>query len=612
MPTVTLPIAEWMPDLFPPGSPGASTITNVVPKTPTTYGPMLTPAVYSGALGSRIIGSYTLRDPAKNVYVFSGDMTNLYLLRAGSTNFTDISGATYTGSPWPDTQWFVTSFGLRVIATNYNDPMQTYLVGTDGIFSALATPVTTTVDTHSNTTLDAIAAGTANLRVGMVVSGTFIPANTFIAAVISPTEVSLSQAATGTASATAVTFTSAVPKARYVEAVGDFVVAAYTNDDTNGVQPQRVQWSAIGDPTSWPTPGTVYAIQVQSDYQDLQQTDLGQITGLAAGPLPTASMTIFCEHGVYIGTYVGSPSIFAFRAVDGAPGCLAPHSIVKGHINSGGAMVPVIFYLAPDGFYAFNGTSSTGIGANKIDRFFFSDLDPKLSRTVLGSADPVSKLIYWAYSTAASPSLYDRLVVYNWDINRWSYVDLTAAKIEWFSQTATVGYTLEELDQFGTLETLPYSLDSEAWVGGTPRFGVFDSSHQMAYLTGNNMAAIVETAESEPQPGRRVFIRNVFPLLDGYNAAVALGLREHPAAAVTLKPAVAINSWGQCPQRWTGRYIRARLTTPAGATFTHIGGVEIDLIDAGIRGPIPEQNWLYAEDGVTHITDEFGNWLLAE
>lgn len=516
MPIVTLPIGEWAPDLFPIGSPGAATITNVVPRTPTTYGPMPTPTVYSAALTGRAIGSYTIRDTAKNVFVFAGDETKLYLLKAGSTTFADVTrlaGPAYAGQPWPDTQWAFTSFGLRVIACNYVDFTQTYLVGTDTLFSNL----------------------------------------------------------------------SAAPSAKFCEAVSDFVMLAYTSDGTNGTQPQRVWWCAIGDPTSWPTPGTLAAIQVQSDYQDLQQTDLGQIMGIAAGPLPTASVTIFCEHGVYTGLYVGSPAIFSFRAVDGAPGCISPLSIVKGHLNSGGTIVPVIYYLAPDGFYAFNGTSSVGIGANKIDRFVSNELDPRLNRTVLGQADPVSKLIYWAYSTTAATALYDRMVVYNWDVHRWSYIDLTSAKIEWFSQTATIGFTLEELDQFGTLDTLPYSLDSEAWVGGTPRFGVFNSSHQLAYLTGSSMAATVETPEVEPFPGKRAFIRNARPLADAALGAVSMGVRERALDSVTYKTAVTMNALGECPQRCTGRFVRARFGYAAATNFTHISGVEIDAIPQGIR-----------------------------
>lgn len=604
MPIVNIPIGEWLPDLFPIGSPGAAVITNVVPLTPTTYGPVPTPVAYSGELSARVIGAYTTRDTGKNVYVFSGDAANLYLLKAGSTNFADVSARTYVGSPWPDTQWSTISFGLRVIAANYNDNLQTFLVGTDSVFSDLAGVVTTTGDTHSNTTLDNIAAGTANLRPGMVVTGANIPANTLIAAIISASEVTLSQAATGTTVGGAVTFTSAVPKAKFVEPVGDFVMAAYTNDGISGPQPQRVWWCGIGDPGNWPTPGTTYAIQVQSDYQDLQQTDHGQITGLAAGPLPTASATIFCEHGVFTALYVGSPAIFSFKSADGAPGCIAPHSIVKGRINSGGTIVPVIFYLSPNGFYAFNGTSSVAIGANKIDRFVFNELDPRLAGTVLGSADPLNKLVYWAYSTTASGGLYDRMVVYNWELNRWSYIDLRSAKIAWFAPTATIGYTLEELDQFGTLETLPYSLDSDAWVGGMPRFGVFTAGNQLAYLTGSNMAATVETMESEPMPGKRVFIRNIQPIVDAFGGSVALGVRERAMDVPWMKPPVAMNVWGNCPMRLTGRYVKARITFPAGSRFTQLGGVQADAISQGIRGPGP---WLLAEDGVTVITDESGS-----
>lgn len=515
MPVVTLPFAEFAPDQFPLGSPGAAVVTNVVPRTATTYGPMPSAAAaYSGALSARCIGSYTMKDTSRNVFVFAGDATKLYLLKAGSTNFLDISGAVYTGAPWPDTQWAFTSFGLRVVACNYNDATQTYLVGTDALFSDL--------------------------------------------------------------SATA-------PRAKYVEAVGDFIMLANTFDGTNGTQPQRVWWCAIGDPTSWPTPGTVAAIQVQSDYQDLQQTDLGQITGIAAGPLPTASATIFCEDGVWTALYVGSPAIFSFRVVDGAPGCISPRSIIKGHINSGGTIVPAIFYRAKDGFYAFNGTSSTPIGAGRIDRFFLNDRDPQLDKTVLGVADPTSKMLFWAYSTTASTGLFDRLLGYNWDVNRWCYIDLTSAKIEWFSGTATIGYTLEELDAFGTLDTLAYSLDSEAWVGGVPRFGVFNSSHQLAYMTGNNMAATVETPEIEPALGKKAFVRNVRPLVDATLGAATVGVRERQADSVTYKTAVTMNALGECPQRYTGRFVRVRFAYAANTSFTHISGAEVDIVPVGIR-----------------------------
>ncbi len=54
------------------------------------------------------------------------------------------------------------------------------------------------------------------------------------------------------------------PKARYISVVRNNVVAANTDDTTDGPVPYRVRWSAIGDATAW-TP----SVSTQSDFQDL-------------------------------------------------------------------------------------------------------------------------------------------------------------------------------------------------------------------------------------------------------------------------------------------------------------------------------------------------------
>ena len=60
-------------------------------------------------------------------------------------------------------------------------------------------------DTHSNTTVNNISS-TANLRVGMLVKGSGIPAKTYIASITSSTAIVLSQAATATASGVTITY----------------------------------------------------------------------------------------------------------------------------------------------------------------------------------------------------------------------------------------------------------------------------------------------------------------------------------------------------------------------------------------------------------------------
>jgi hypothetical protein len=69
------------------------------------------------------------------------------------------------------------------------------------------TPYVTACDTHSNTTVDGIASVALGIRVGMLVSGSGIPAGTYVQSIVSDTQITLSQAATTSLSATSLTFT---------------------------------------------------------------------------------------------------------------------------------------------------------------------------------------------------------------------------------------------------------------------------------------------------------------------------------------------------------------------------------------------------------------------
>ena len=196
------------------------------------------------------------------------------------------------------------------------------------------------------------------------------------------------------------------PKARFVATVKDFVMVANTNDSTFGPAPYRVWWSAIADPTNWPAPGSITAAQLQSDFQDLVQTDVGNITGLSAGFLGAVDAAIFCERGIWAASYTGPPTLFSFRLVQGAPGTTSPLSIVPGRATSQGGTRSVCYFLGEDGFNMFDGTAATAIGAQKFDREFFRELDGSRLNYVQGVADPRSKLIFWAFTGAAPTPIF--------------------------------------------------------------------------------------------------------------------------------------------------------------------------------------------------------------
>jgi hypothetical protein len=515
-----VPFGEYLPDAPAFSNPGTVTALNVVPRTGSAYGPMPSPVPNSSPLPARVCGSYGYRDSAGHVYNFAGTQQRIYLQITGQTAFADASGpgAPYTTDTPPDGYWQMTSFGNRVIATNYTDPVQTYLAGVDSAFSELST---------------------------------------------------------------------AAPRAKFACVIRDFLMLGNTVDSRDGAVPYRLAWPAIGDPTNWPVPGTNIAIELQSDYQDLVQTDLGAITQVVGGHLSAADGAALCERGIYRIQYSGSPSIFSFAVAEGASGTDAPLSVVMRRLaNSNGVVNSVIYYLGSDGFYAFDGSSSTAIGAQKVDRTFFADLDVNFLRNVMGTWDPSRKLVLWFYHGASNNGLFNRCLIYNWELSRWSLVDLTPIPVEWVEAISysTGGYNLDQLDVFGNLEQLQFSFDSLAWTGGNAVVAWFDSNHVQNFVTGPAMAPTIATTEAQLFPDRRARITGVRPLHDAsVPASVAVGTREMVRQTIVYQGAVPENILGNCPQRCTGRYVRFRMTLPAGANFNFLQGVDVAARPEGIR-----------------------------
>jgi len=523
-----LPFPEWLPDGAPFGNPGTVTALNVVPRTQAAYGPFLGPVPYSPALPAQVCGSYGYRDAAGVVFNFSATMRHIFLQQTGDPTFADVSGpsAPYNTENPPDGFWSMTSFGKRIIATNYTDPIQTYLAGTDTAFSDLS----------------------AN-----------------------------------------------APRARYAAVVKDFLMLGNTVDSLDGAVQYRLGWPAIGDPTNWPVWGSNTAIELQSDFQDLVETDLGEITQVVGGHLSAADGAAFCERGIYRIQYAGSPDIFSFQVAEGAAGTDSSLSVVMRRlIDSSGVAHAVCYYLGTDGFYAFDGTSSTSIGGQKVDRFFFGDLDVNYLRNVQGTYDPTRKLIFWFYHGHGNNGLFNRAIVFNWELGRWSLLDLTPYPVEWVESTtySSAGYNLDQMDPLGNIDSpayppgfsLKFSLDSRVWTAGNPMLGWYDGAHIQNFTTGEALPVTISTAETQMFPGRRTRVINSRPLHDAQvPAQLAVGVRETTRQSVVYRTAVLENVLGECPQRTTGRYTRYQVTLPPASGVQFLQGVDIVARPEGTR-----------------------------
>lgn len=375
------------------------------------------------------------------------------------------------------------------------------------------------------------------------------------------------------------------PKARHIAVVKGFLMVGDTEDATDGQVRQRVWWSKINDPSTWPTPGSATAQAAQSDYNDLVGVQ-GALTGLV-GHLGGCDGALFFERGVWRAVYQGPPGVFGFYPAEGVLGTRAPNSITP--------IGPVVYYLGEDGFYVFDGTSSRPIGVQRVDRWFYSLLATNYIERVVGAVDVLNKLVFWIFPSVNSvDGTPDNVIIYNWAIDRWSYGALSA---DWIMRALSFGVTLEGLDALypGGLETVPYSLDSRAWIGGDLQLAAITSGHKLSYFTGDNLAAQIGTSvaqihpgQQDPntgtvRPGKRSFVRSVRPLVEGSTSTVAVSVKQTLGETTTYGDDIAVNTMGECPQRAEGRYISGLVKIAAATEWDHFQGLDIEAEPAGWR-----------------------------
>lgn len=342
---------------------------------------------------------------------------------------------------------------------------------------------------------------------------------------------------------------ASAPIAKFVTVVRDFVVTGYQSNNTN-----RVQWSDINDETDW----TASAAS-QSDSQDIP--DGGDIVGLTGGEFGL----IFLQSSIHRMSYVGSPLFFQFDNISRGVGCAANGSIAQ--------YKQVSFFLGDNGFYMCDGQTVTPIGAEKIDRWFWDNVDIQDLDNMSSQVDPERKLVIWNFKNVFAG--YYQLM-YQWELNRWSYSNIAITSI---GGALTAGVTLEQLDNYGTVDSIEVSFDARQWAGGkffvAGTFGTNVVSLEGPTLTGNLVTGDLQLDNSNS------VVTLARPIVDGGSASVSVASRKLLSAEVTFGTGVAADSENRVPLRSAGRYHRIKVV-PSGNWVTAVG-VDVELAEQGVR-----------------------------
>jgi len=342
---------------------------------------------------------------------------------------------------------------------------------------------------------------------------------------------------------------AAAPTAHYVTVVRDFVVAA--NELS---YPNRVYWSDINDETDW-TPGATS----QSDHQDL--ADGGDVMGISGGEFGL----ILTERSVVRMSYIGSPFFFQFDTIARGLGCITPNSISQ--------YASTTFFLSDDGFYSCDGQAVKSIGSEKVDKFFFEDVNLSKLNEMSCAVDPIKKLVIWNYTDEFSQK---KQLIYNILLGKWSYAETTA---NFINNVYTPTLALENLDVFGTLDSLGVSLDSRQWAGGALLLAGVTNAKAISF-TGQRKTGSLITGDFG-LPNMQSVATLAKPIIDNGSGTVSIASRLNLNGGLTFSTAVAADSENRVGIRSAGRYHRIK-TVPTGL-WTNALAVDVDIATQGNR-----------------------------
>jgi hypothetical protein len=553
-----LPFGEYKPDVSDYEGQATKNVQNVLPRGD-GYGPFPDFAILSQALLGACRGAFYALKSDGSVAVFAGTSDRLWLASNTDYSWTPVSKVTtvtFTGGGSPNV--VLASHGFAA-----NDPVVFSNSG-GGLPAAITAGTKYFVKTVVNANTFTVSATAGGVVINMATAGTGTHSVTWLYSSVSSdaqwqfaqfgnlvfaTQKNAVLQVYNLASSSAFADTAgSPPQANYISVVGRFLVLSGLLSN-----PFRIHWSGLNDTTNW-TSGVG-----SSDYQDFP--DGGIVRGVAGGEFGT----VFQDQAIRRMSYIpGSPLIFQIERIAQDLGLFAPYSIVRAG--------SLIFFHSAQGFYKIApGGLPEQIGRERVDRTFFDDLDKTELRMFIGASDPRSTRAFWAYkSTSGTTTLYDKIIGFDYALDRWFTVSMTGEYLLGMSQP---GITLENLDTLSaSIDALAASLDSFA-VSTQPLIAQFNSAHKMGFFSGSNLEATLETGE-QGADGNQIYGNGFRPVTDAPSVYGSLSYRNLISEALTSLPEIAQNSrTGNCDLRRSTKFSRMNIRIPASTSWTFAAGV---------------------------------------
>ncbi|MHC4361852.1 MAG: hypothetical protein ACYSTZ_03410 [Planctomycetota bacterium] len=305
--------------------------------------------------------------------------------------------------------------------------------------------------------------------------------------------------------------------------------ACVGNDgDALGFIEKRVtfRWSAIGDASDWPTPGTDDARSKQAG-QQIFNPKFGRITGIASGDF---FGYVFQDHAITKVTYVGGDVVFMFDTFEEVRGC--------GYLNRLVQVDDRVYYESKLGRHILENSQVADIGYGRVDDSYPPD-------TTDGKRlykNPGDHIVFFSNS-----------IVYNYKTDQFTRLPNITPAFDVDKEDGLIGQWANN----GT--TAGYIYDA---TGGTAE------------------TATITTGETDINEGGRAVVTGARPLITGGTTTVRVGKRDTLADSVTWSTSTSLNSRTKMANfRDEARYHRAEFSITGG--FTQALGADVEFTPSG-------------------------------
>lgn len=350
------------------------------------------------------------------------------------------------------------------------------------------------------------------------------------------------------------------PKAQIIFTVGAFVMALNTNDGSE--KPDGWHCCAAFDDTSW-TPSTT----TQAASGRLVATAGFLSAGLRLGEYAVA----YKQRSIYLGQYVGAPSVWNWIQVPGGDaGCVGKEAIC----DIGGRH----FFVGQDNLWIFDGTRPVPVAEGAVRQWFNERCSPQYRYRTICTYDRQSDRV-WVFFPSLAAQKPDSAIVYHVSGQKWGVAN---RQVEAVLNYVQPGVTIDGLTAFSaTIDGLSaYSFDSQFWLSGGCSIAIFDTTHQLQSMTGASTGSSFTTGEvGDDYAVTRLSSIRLRYATAPESASVQISLQQNSGTGFTNSGAGEVLD-GKFDVRQTARWHKASFSFTGPVRVTHM---DATLSPAGMR-----------------------------